>query len=65
MLYSKRHFQRVMQMTGSFLVKVKDDNIVIPKPTSIEHGDVVEVTVKHVFVDRELERKMGDKGLKF
>lgn len=51
-------------MASSFLVKVKNDTIRVPRPTTIDDGDVVEVTVKRVFVDEEIERKMGDKGLK-
>jgi hypothetical protein len=50
-------------MTEAYLLKVKDDKIVIPRSKTVKNGDVLEVVVNHVFVDEAMKKRMKEKGV--
>ena len=50
-------------MTEGYLLKVTKDNLVIPRPETVENGEVIEVTVNRVFVDDAMKKRIDEKGV--
>jgi len=49
-------------MTEAYLLKVKNDKIVIPRSKNVKKGEVVEVMVNRVFVDEKMKKRIKKKG---
>lgn len=46
-----------------YLLKIKGNNISIPTPRNLKDGAVVEVTIKRVFVDEAMEKRIDKTGI--
>jgi hypothetical protein len=47
----------------TYLIKVKGKKICVPRPGDIEDGAVAEITVKRVFVDEAMGKRIDKTGI--
>jgi hypothetical protein len=47
----------------AYLLRVKGKRICIPTPENLKNNEIAEVTIKRVFVDEAMQKRIGKKAI--